>query len=60
LLKELNSLAPLQADCDDLDAAKATLKGLQKRHALGVTPIFINTVGVVHLSGWVYFTEAFM
>ncbi|KAJ7275729.1 NAD-binding protein [Mycena rebaudengoi] len=33
------------ADCDDLDAAKATLRGLQKRHALGVTPIFINTSG---------------
>ncbi|KAJ7854000.1 NAD(P)-binding protein [Mycena leptocephala] len=33
------------ADCDDLGAAKATLEGLRKRHALGVVPIFINTSG---------------
>ncbi|KAK7044380.1 hypothetical protein R3P38DRAFT_3388776 [Favolaschia claudopus] len=33
------------ADCDDLGAAKATLAGLKKRHALGVVPIFINTSG---------------
>ncbi|KAJ7020329.1 NAD(P)-binding protein [Mycena alexandri] len=33
------------ADCDDLGAAKATLAGLRKRHALGVVPIFINTSG---------------
>ncbi|KAF7336223.1 hypothetical protein MVEN_02170100 [Mycena venus] len=33
------------ADCDDLGAAKATLVGLKKRHALGVVPIFINTSG---------------
>ncbi|KAJ6624186.1 NAD-binding protein [Mycena sp. CBHHK59/15] len=32
------------ADCDDLGAAKATLSGLQKRHTLGCTSIFINTV----------------
>lgn len=33
------------ADVDDLGAAKATLAGLRKRHALGVVPIFINTSG---------------
>jgi len=33
------------ADCDDLEAAKAALAGLKKRHALGVVPIFINTSG---------------
>ncbi|KAJ7315727.1 NAD(P)-binding protein [Mycena albidolilacea] len=33
------------ADVDDLGAAKATLAGLKKRHALGVVPIFINTSG---------------
>ncbi|KAF7348993.1 hypothetical protein MVEN_01420300 [Mycena venus] len=33
------------ADCDDLGAAKATLEGLKKRHALGVVPIFIHTSG---------------
>jgi hypothetical protein len=33
-----------QADVDDLGAAKATLAGLKKRHALGVAPIFIHTV----------------
>jgi hypothetical protein len=36
----------IQADCDDLGAAKATLEGLKKRHALGVVPIFIHTVSV--------------
>ncbi|KAJ6489943.1 NAD-binding protein [Mycena sanguinolenta] len=33
------------ADCDDLGAAKATLAGLKKRHALGVVPILIHTSG---------------
>ncbi|KAJ7136659.1 NAD-binding protein [Mycena epipterygia] len=33
------------ADCDDLGAAKATLEGLRKRHALGALSIFINTSG---------------
>ncbi|KAJ7174952.1 NAD-binding protein, partial [Mycena crocata] len=33
------------ANVDDLGAAKATLAGLRKRHALGTTPIFINTSG---------------
>ncbi|KAJ7645086.1 NAD(P)-binding protein [Mycena polygramma] len=33
------------ADCDDLVAAKATLAGLSRRHALGEVPIFINTSG---------------
>ncbi|KAJ7495506.1 NAD(P)-binding protein [Mycena latifolia] len=34
------------ADCDDLGAAQATLKGLRKRHAqLGTRPILINTSG---------------
>jgi nucleoside-diphosphate-sugar epimerase len=34
----------MQADGDDLGAAKATLAGLRKRHASGVVPIFFNTV----------------
>ncbi|KAJ7833056.1 hypothetical protein B0H14DRAFT_3711523 [Mycena olivaceomarginata] len=37
----------VNADCDDLGAAKATLAGLKKRHASGVVPIFINTVSGV-------------
>jgi hypothetical protein len=45
LLVRMDGLDTLtQADVDDLGAAKATLAGLKKRHALGVAPIFINTV----------------
>ncbi|KIY44022.1 NAD(P)-binding protein [Fistulina hepatica ATCC 64428] len=34
------------ADCDDLDGAKATLRGLKKRYeSTGTAPIFINTSG---------------
>ncbi|KAJ7193548.1 NAD-binding protein [Mycena pura] len=34
------------ADCDDLDAANATLRGLKKKYETsGVAPIFINTSG---------------
>ena len=36
-----------KADCDDVVAAKATLKGLKTRYQkTGIAPIFINTVHV--------------
>ncbi|KAJ7495586.1 hypothetical protein FB451DRAFT_1360298 [Mycena latifolia] len=59
LVEKLASEADViaMADCDDLGAAQATLKGLRKRHAqLGTRPILINTASSpkMHSNATVY------
>lgn len=39
----------VQADADDLDAARAVLNGLKHRYqSTGIAPIYINTVRLRH------------